>query len=164
MSSSKIAGIISSLLIIGLITGGIYLAQRGPDEPDPTAESTSDVATVTERFVPEGDVTDLIVTDLTIGAGTEVQTGSSIQVAYTGWLASNGTVFDSGAYPPEGYPPLVVGEGSVIRGWDLGLVGMRAGGVRRLIIPSELAYGETGQGPIPPNADLVFEIELLSVE
>ena len=85
-------------------------------------------------------------------------------VTYTGWLydptraESKGTQFDSGTYP------FVLGAGNVIRGWDLGIVGMRAGGLRRLTIPPELAYGSAGRSPIPPNATLVFDVELLSVQ
>jgi len=103
--------------------------------------------------------------DLRVGTGTAASTGRSVTVSYTGWLYdparpdSKGTQFDtSPSYP------FLLGNGAVIRGWDLGVVGMRIGGLRRLTIPPELAYGAAGRGPNPPNASLVFDIELLSVQ
>ena len=104
-------------------------------------------------------------TDLRVGTGTAASNGRSLTVSYTGWLYDparpdgKGTQFDSG-------PSLqfTLGSGGVIRGWDLGVVGMRVGGQRRLTIPPELAYGSAGRGSIPPNASLVFDIELLNVQ
>jgi len=106
-------------------------------------------------------------TDLTIGTGADAISGSSLTVDYTGWLYdatktdNKGLQFDSSI----GKTPFTftLGIGSVINGWDQGLVGMKAGGVRRLVIPPSLAYGETRSGKIPPNATLVFDITLLSV-
>ena len=104
-------------------------------------------------------------TDLRVGTGTAASTGRFLTVNYTGWLYDptrpdqKGTQFDSGQYP------FSLGSGTVIRGWDLGLVGMRQGGLRRLTIPPELAYGSAGSPPrIPGNASLVFDVELLSVQ
>lgn len=104
--------------------------------------------------------------DLVVGTGATASTGRSVTVRYTGWLydptrtESKGTQFDSGTLSP-----FTLGAGNVIRGWDLGLVGMRVGGQRRLIIPPELAYGSQGRQPsIPPNATLVFDTELLNVQ
>ena len=110
---------------------------------------------------PRGEFAQL---DLRVGTGTAASTGRSLTVNYTGWLydparpESKGTQFDTGTYP------FVLGAGAVIRGWDLGLVGMRVGGLRRLTIPPELAYGASGRDRIPGNATLVFDIELLSVQ
>lgn len=89
-----------------------------------------------------------------------VQTGDSITVNYTGWLASDGTIFDSSFN--EGRSPFkfTVG-GGVIEGWSQGVVGMKIGEIRRLMIPSELGYGDSDQGVIPPNSDLIFDVELL---
>ena len=86
-------------------------------------------------------------------------------VAYTGWIYDparpdgKGTQFDSGTSLQ-----FTLGNGGVIRGWDLGVVGMRVGGQRRLTIPPELAYGSAGRNSIPPNASLVFDIELINVQ
>jgi FKBP-type peptidyl-prolyl cis-trans isomerase len=107
-------------------------------------------------------------TDLRVGSGTEAATGKTVMVTYTGWLYDGtksdkkGQQFDASA---AGVPFVItVGAGQVIAGWDLGIPGMKTGGLRQLIIPSELAYGRDGAGStIPPNATLVFEIELLSV-
>ncbi len=88
------------------------------------------------------------------GAATVVN-GQHLSVAYTGWLA-DGTSFDSGTIP------FTLGAGAVIPGWDQGIVGMRVGERRRLLIPPGLAYGASGQGKIPPNAVLVFDVQVLS--
>ena len=103
-------------------------------------------------------------TDLRVGTGATASTGRALTVSYAGWIydptrpESKGTQFDSGTYP------FTLGAGNVIRGWDLGIVGMRVGGQRRLMIPPELAYGSAGRAPIPPNASLVFDVELLNVQ
>lgn len=104
-------------------------------------------------------------TDLLVGGGAQAVAGTRATVNYTGWLYDTskpdgkGKQFDSSASFA-----FVVGAGQVIRGWDQGVPGMRAGGQRRLIIPPELAYGSTGAGSaVPPNATLVFDIGLLSV-
>jgi FKBP-type peptidyl-prolyl cis-trans isomerase FkpA len=98
--------------------------------------------------------------DLAPGIGLSPQPGDSIVIHYTGWLP-DGTVFeDSRRSTPIGYRH---GRGVVIRGWDHGIPGMRAGGRRLLVIPPELGYGRRRQGPIPPLSTLVFEIELIQV-
>ena len=107
-------------------------------------------------------------TDLTVGTGGDAVNGKLLTVNYTGWFYGEsrpdkkGPVFDStaGGDPFE----FMLGVGDVIAGWDQGLQGMRVGGVRRLVVPPTLAYGATRNGPIPPNATLVFEIELLEVQ
>lgn len=107
-------------------------------------------------------------TDLRIGAGAEATSGKSVTVHYTGWLYAvnqpdgKGAQFDSSA--ARGPFPFVLGAGGVIRGWDQGVVGMRVGGLRRLVIPPDLGYGNQTVGPIPANSTLVFDIELLTVQ
>jgi peptidylprolyl isomerase len=100
--------------------------------------------------------------DLSVVAGPTPQNGQRCYVHYTGWLQSNGTKFDENQAPSE---PLsfVIGQGNVIPGWDEGVATMTVGSKRRMIIPPDLAYGEAGKGSIPPNATLVFEVELLDV-
>jgi FKBP-type peptidyl-prolyl cis-trans isomerase FkpA len=107
-------------------------------------------------------------TDLRVGTGTEAAVGRRVTVHYTGWLydpnaaENKGRQFDSSL--TAGAPfPFTIGAREVIAGWDQGVPGMRVGGQRRLVIPPALAYGEPGRGPIPPNATLIFDIELLSV-
>ena len=101
---------------------------------------------------------------ITQGCGAAVKSGDTVSVNYTGWLQSTGKMFDS-SLKAGGQPFSVhVGQGEVIKGWDAGLVGMKPGETRRLIIPGEIAYGAQGAGStIPPNATLVFDITLLSI-
>ncbi len=100
--------------------------------------------------------------DLVVGTGDEAQVGSTVSVHYTGWLV-DGTKFDSSL--DRGVPlEFVLGQGSVIKGWEEGVVSMKVGGKRRLTIPPNLAYGDRGAGPlITPGATLVFEVELVKV-
>jgi len=99
--------------------------------------------------------------DLITGTGVTAATGKSLSVNYTGWLV-DGTQFDTSI----GKEPIsfTLGVGTVIPGWDLGLLGMRVGGKRRLVIGSDLAYGSGGFGVIRPNSTLVFDVQLLSVQ
>ncbi len=100
--------------------------------------------------------------DLTEGAGAEAKAGQSVSVHYTGWL-TDGQKFDSSKDRNDPFA-FVLGGGMVITGWDEGMQGMKVGGVRRLTIPPQLGYGPRGAGGvIPPNATLVFEVELLDV-
>ena len=105
----------------------------------------------------------LQIEDLVVGEGPVAQPGDTLSVHYTGWLA-DGTQFDSSR--DRGQPfEFVLGQGGVIAGWDEGMEGMQAGGVRRLTIPPDKAYGAQGAGGglIPPNATLTFEVELLEI-
>jgi FKBP-type peptidyl-prolyl cis-trans isomerase len=104
----------------------------------------------------------LLVQDLTVGTGTEAVAGKSVVVNYKGTLI-DGTVFDSSYTRGEPFP-FDLGAGQVIAGWDQGLVGMKVGGKRKLVIPADLAYGERAIGPIPANSTLIFEVELLEVK
>ena len=106
--------------------------------------------------------------DLRLGGGATAESGKSVTVNYTGWLydpnkaEDKGLVFDTSI--GRATFTFVLGSGQVIPGWDKGVVGMQVGGLRRLVIPPSLAYGQTRQGPIPPNATLVFEVELIDVQ
>jgi FKBP-type peptidyl-prolyl cis-trans isomerase FkpA len=107
------------------------------------------------------------VTDLVVGTGAIAAAGNTVTLAYTGWLHDSskpnakGTQFDSGTLAP-----FVLGTGRVIRGWDQGIVGMRVGGQRRLVIPPDLAYGNNSPDTtrIPQNATLVFDVTLNNVQ
>ena len=106
----------------------------------------------------------LVIEDLVIGEGNEAQDFNKVVVNYTGTL-EDGSIFDS-SLKPGGTPfTFTLGVGSVIKGWDLGVKGMKVGGKRKLTIPADLGYGNNGVGNvIPPNATLTFEVELLEVE
>jgi peptidylprolyl isomerase/FKBP-type peptidyl-prolyl cis-trans isomerase FkpA len=104
----------------------------------------------------------LISEDLVVGTGAAAASGQKVTVHYTGWL-TNGTKFDSSKDrgDPFVFP---LGKGQVIKGWDQGVQGMKVGGKRKLTIPPEMGYGSRGAGGvIPPNATLIFEVELLGV-
>jgi FKBP-type peptidyl-prolyl cis-trans isomerase len=113
--------------------------------------------------LPPSSVTELKIEDLVVGTGAAAKNGDTLSVHYTGWL-ENGTKFDSSL--DSGQPiEFVLGQGRVIPGWEQGLVGMKVGGKRRLTIPSALGYGTSGAGDlIPPNATLIFEVELLAIK
>lgn len=104
----------------------------------------------------------LYIRDLVVGTGTTAVAGAIMNVHYTGALPG-GFVFDSNVAGEDPPFKFVLGSGDVIRGWEEGLVGMRVGGRRQLIIPSRLGYGASGNGVIPPNSILVFTVELVSI-
>ena len=107
-------------------------------------------------------MSELIIEDLVTGNGDTAQAGQYVTVHYTGWL-TNGQKFDSSLDRNDPFE-FRLGAGQVIRGWDQGVAGMQVGGKRKLTIPPEMGYGARGAGGvIPPNATLVFEVELLGV-
>ena len=105
-------------------------------------------------------------TDLVVGTGATAAAGNNVTVAYTGWLHDSSKVDAKGAQFDSGSITFVLGTGRVIRGWDQGLVGMRVGGRRRLVIPPDLAYGNNSPDTsrIPQNATLVFDVTLNNVQ
>lgn len=104
----------------------------------------------------------LEITDIVVGTGTEAVKGKFISVHYTGTFL-DGKVFDSSKKRNEPFE-FKLGAGQVIKGWDEGFAGMKEGGTRKLVIPSDMAYGSRGAGgAIPPNSTLIFEVELLKV-
>jgi peptidylprolyl isomerase len=114
-----------------------------------------------ENFTPIEKVDSLKVIDIQVGDGKEVSQGGTITAHYTGALAKDGTVFQSSKDTGQ---PITSALDGVIKGWQEGIPGMKVGGKRRLIIPAALAYGEQSPAPnIPPNSDLVFDIELLDL-
>lgn len=135
--------------------------------PSPTATATPTATNTPDPRTPTTVATitasGLKIEDLVVGTGDTAATGKSVTVKYKGTLL-NGTEFDSSYKRQPDTFDVQLGAGQVIKGWDEGLVGMKVGGKRRLTIPPELAYGAAGQGSIPPNATLIFEIELVAVK
>lgn len=108
-------------------------------------------------------VTELMMQDEIIGTGAAAAAGDTVTVNYVGAL-TDGTVFDASANHGNTGFTFKLGAGLVIKGWDQGLVGMKEGGKRKLLIPASLAYGSQANGPIPANSALIFEVELLKVQ
>jgi FKBP-type peptidyl-prolyl cis-trans isomerase FkpA len=104
-------------------------------------------------------------TDVTVGTGTAAASGNTLVVTYTGYLFDSSQPSGQGAqFDTSSDYSFALGKGVVIAGWDQGLIGMKVGGRRRLVVPPSLAYGDTRHGPIPPNATLLFDITLISVQ
>lgn len=143
MSKHKVQ--IGIAIVVALLVVGVFLGDNFFSMPQ---QNTS------------GTTGGLVVQDQTVGTGAGAQVGDTVTVNYTGKLA-DGTVFDTSV----GRQPFTftIGANQVIQGWDLGLRGMQAGGTRTLVIPPEMAYGAQGVGPIPPNATLTFEVQLISI-
>jgi FKBP-type peptidyl-prolyl cis-trans isomerase len=134
--------------------------QEQPMGDKDAVEAARTLGTASENPVVETDsgLQYIVVAE---GDGNEARAGDTVSVHYTGWLV-DGNKFDSSR--DRGQPFVFpLGAGRVIKGWDEGVAGMKVGGVRKLIVPPELGYGERGIGPIPPNSTLIFEVELLEV-
>ena len=123
-----------------------------------STENPMDLTLNPEEALP----TQLVVTDIVVGTGAEAVPGSTVSVNYVGALP-DGTVFDASANH-GGVFTFPLGAGQVIQGWDQGVAGMKVGGKRKIVIGSTLGYGTRGSGSIPPNATLVFEVELKTLQ
>ncbi len=137
---------------------GLTLAACG--QPAVPIEKTTFAASLGVDLSQSTKTSGMYVRDLMVGAGVSPQVGQVVTMKYTGWLA-DGTQFDSNQ--TTGFQ-FHYGAGEVISGWDIGVAGMRVGGTRQLVIPPELGYGTSGQGPIPPNAVLVFTVTMVNVQ
>ena len=167
----------SSVFAAMLLASAAAFAQTQAQAPQPAQPAAAAVPAAPAAPVVVGSATpgpaaeQLIVTDTKIGTGKEAIAGATVYMHYSGWLYRplakdmHGRLFDSSI--PRGEPlDFVLGTGRVIKGWDQGVAGMKVGGKRTLIIPSELAYGSRpspGSG-IPPNSALIFDVELVDVK
>jgi len=125
-------------------------------------QARANLEAVTSAVDENGDLKRLIIDDVIIGGGQEAKVGDTVTVHYVGRL-QNGQEFDNSNKRGEPFT-FTLGDGKVIAGWEQGVVGMKVGGERILVIPPDLAYGKSGFGPIPGDATLVFSIKLLSIE
>lgn len=126
-----------------------------------TSKMTKYEGTKLTNFEPRNTVDELEITDIETGTGEKVNPGATITAHYTGALCANGIIFQSSH---DFGDALTFGLDQVIKGWTEGVPGMKVGGMRRLIIPSEMAYGSArAAANIPPNSDLVFDIELVAI-
>lgn len=167
--------VIIGVVIVAVAAGLIYFLMRSPATPvtqneapaasseQPSESAQPAVSAEPAPAAPAAPVTALKIEDERIGTGAEAKSGLTVRVNYVGTL-TDGTKFDS-SYDrgqPLAFP---LGQHLVIPGWEQGIVGMKVGGKRKLTIPPSLAYGAAGKpGIIPPNATLIFEIELLAAE
>ena len=165
MSKTTILATALGMIIVAAIAVAVISASLGEFPPVKSGAATSDnksgpPSTADDKAVASN--TGLKIVDIKEGTGKEAKAGSNVKVHYTGWLES-GEKFDSSLDRNEPFP-VTIGKTSVIKGWTEGLQGIKAGGKRKLIIPPELGYGGRGQGPIPANSTLIFEVEVLEVD
>jgi FKBP-type peptidyl-prolyl cis-trans isomerase len=186
----RIVSIIVAIVLLIVASLGIWQYQRYQQSVRDQAQAASQHATATattkcaniaatEQAKASGPAPDkppavdakpvaladgLQYVDIKEGCGAPAATDSTLSVIYIGWLQSTGEKFDSTS--DEGGQPFSVtlGQGRVIPGWEAGLVGVKSGGTRRLIIPPALAYGSSGQGKIPPDATLIFDVTVVSIQ
>ncbi len=154
MKAAQLCGIVLSLALASA-------AQTSRHRTTPVRVPNTNAPT---KVTGDGVKTDsgLQYWDIKVGTGTEAKSGDKVRVHYTGWFTS-GKKFDSSVDAQQPYS-FTLGQGSVIRGWDEGVAGMKVGGKRQLHIPPELAYGEDGYKKIiPSNATLIFDVQLLAV-
>lgn len=164
--------ILFAVTSLGVGIWGFWAATH-PQQPDnsqnadsqacPISSVPGEAASKPEAFKPPADITSLAINDLEAGSGQKLKPGDCITVKYLGTLAADGKEFDGNFDKPLALQ-FPLGKGQVITGWDQGLIGMKVGGTRRLVIPSELAYGNQAQGPIPANADLVFVVKVIEAK
>ncbi len=151
---------VAAIVIIVALSAVLLLAQTTTKKPVHSNTNAPTKVTGDGVKTPSG----LVYWDIRVGNGEAAKEGSRVLVHYTGWL-TNGTKFDSSVDAGQPFK-FTIGNGEVIKGWEEGLTGMRVGGKRQLRIPPDLGYGAQGtpDGPIPPNATLIFDVQLLGVQ
>lgn len=161
-----LAFVVSSLGVSGLVIWDLAKGDKSSDNSQQadSAEIQKQLEQLQSQQQNNQEAGKLESTDIKVGEGAEAVAGKKVTVHYTGTLKSDGSKFDSSVDRGEPFT-FTLGVGQVIQGWDQGVVGMKVGGKRKLVIPAALAYGDQSPAPsIPANSDLVFEVELLGVE
>lgn len=149
------------VLMIAVLTAGMYFLTPNKSNKSDTISPT--ILNQSPTTMPSTKFDKLLIEDVAEGTGAAVKSGDTVVIHYLGKL-TDGTKFDS-SYDRGAPFETQIGAGRVIKGWDLGIVGLKIGGRRILKIPAELGYGLRGAPPvIPPNADLVFEVELVDIK
>ena len=163
---------LSILVMLLMVAAAVVLV--GCSKTTKTETNTAEMTTTAQAKAAETTTPGIVTTksglryeDLVVGKGPEAKNGDKVVVHYTLWLDNNGqkgTMIQSSKQGGQSFP-FTVGQPGLIDGWNEGMLGMKAGGTRRLYIPSNLGYGRQGRPPvIPPSADLIFEIELLQIQ
>jgi FKBP-type peptidyl-prolyl cis-trans isomerase FkpA len=167
LKETRMTKYVAELAIVLALTASFVVAQTTQDAPAKKATITRPPNTNAPTKVTGDGVktpSGLIYWDIRVGNGEVAKEGSHVRVHYTGWL-TNGKKFDSSVDAGKPFD-FRIGNGEVIKGWEEGVAGMRVGGKRQLRIPPALGYGAEGTpgGPIPPNAALIFDVQLLGVQ
>jgi FKBP-type peptidyl-prolyl cis-trans isomerase FkpA len=153
--------LVVAIVVILVLAAAVLWAQTAPQKRVLVVPNTK----APTKVIGDGVKTDsgLQFWDIKVGTGAVAKDGSHVKVHYTGWLTT-GKKFDSSVDAHQPFE-FTIGKGDVIKGWEEGVTGMKVGGKRQLRIPPELGYGASGTpgGPIPPNATLIFDIQLLAV-
>lgn len=158
--------IIAVILIILVVVGYFMLQKPANNQTSDTLNNQSQDNNQTTNQTTNQNTMDttqgLKIETLVEGSGVQAKKGDMVTVNYTGTL-TDGTKFDSSLNPGRTPFQFTLGQNRVVQGWELGILGMKVGEKRKLTIPPELGYGPSGYGPIPPNATLLFEVELLKI-
>src|SRR3989338_9553391 len=150
--------IVFVIVAVTLIGGGVWYNRKIDEQSQQRAIEEGEVARQKQNEI----MANFKVEDVVVGTGAEAKNGNTVSVHYTGTF-TDGKKFDSSLDRGEPFS-FTLGAGEVVQGWEQGILGMRVGEKRKLIIPPGLAYGEKGIGVIPPNAVLIFEVELLEIK
>jgi FKBP-type peptidyl-prolyl cis-trans isomerase len=168
-----IAGVLIILAVVLIVFRSIQVSGQNQASASATETYIAENPPVASQVPPDaqfpGLISDTVKTgsglqykDIVVGNGDTAKSGQTVSVQYTGWL-ENGTKFDSSLNTGQPFE-FTLGKGSVIKGWDEGVAGMKVGSTRVLIIPPDLAYGTRDNGSIPANSTLVFQVQLLAIK
>lgn len=162
MTKNFIAAVVIGVLVLIIFSYFIF-GLNGSSAPAANTTDSMIPSTAAPTQTSTNSNAKLQITDEKIGTGRAVKKGDTIDIKYVGTL-TNGTKFDASADHGNGIFTTQIGVGQVIAGWDQGIIGMKVGGKRKLIIPPSLGYGDQAAGSIPPNSTLIFDVELVGIK